>query len=97
MVQGRKMGPLGLAEHIAVEVRAVEHEIRRHDEQEAKDLDLLQRTLLSLGASAAPHCTPAQAKLWAWVHRAMERRVVENRDFEDPRHEALFEFAEAVA
>lgn len=97
MVQGRKLGPLGLVEHIAIEVKSIGHEIRQHDAQEAKDLDWLQRALVALGASAAPHCTPVQAEIWKAAHRTMQRLVDSNARYEDPRHEEMFEFASEAA
>lgn len=97
MVQGRKMGPLALVEHIAVEMQSIAPEMQAHDVREAKDLSLAQRTALALGAAAAPHCTPAQLQLWDYLHRTLARLVVENRDFEDPRHAEMFDFAAEVA
>lgn len=93
---GRNMSDIGRLEEMTVEAQSIGHELRPHDEHEVADLDLLQRTLRALGATAAPHCTPKQAELWRWAHRTMQRLVDANREFEDPKHVELLDLRGSV-
>ena len=96
MVQGRKLSLVGTAEHILVEVRAVNSVLKPHDAREVRSLDWQSRALAALGPLVEANGTETQVRLYRALvvnaHELQRENVIE-----DLEHASLFTVAEAVA
>lgn len=77
---GRKMGVAGLVEEFAVEVQALAHELRTHDERELGLLDWNRRAVEAIGPriEAGEPLTVTQLKIWRALAKNTERLVAAN-------------------